>query len=62
MANDVERSGDDRPAHEIIISPEMVEAGLSHLYLYHPDRGVSDEETVKKIFEAMLYASLPTHI
>lgn len=41
---------------EIEITPEMIEAGLPHLYRYHPDRGVSDEESVKAIFRAMCEA------
>ena len=35
------------------VTPEMIEAGLAHLYRYHPDRGVGDAETVTKIFQAM---------
>ena len=39
---------------EIEITPEMIDAGLEHLYRYHHDRGVNDEDTVKFIFQAML--------
>lgn len=38
---------------EITLTPEMIEAGLIHLYRYHSERGVSDEETVKAIYRAM---------
>ena len=49
----------DRPAHcTIEITPEMIESGLVHLYRYHPDRGVSDEDTVRMIFLEM-YRLLP---
>lgn len=36
-----------------LVTEEMLNAGLSHLYHYHPDRGVSDEETVRRIFRSM---------
>jgi len=42
---------------EIEVTPAMIEAGVAHLYRYHPDRGVSDEETVRLIFQAMLSCS-----
>ena len=35
------------------ITPEMVEAGLPHLYRYHPDRGADDDESVRAIYTAM---------
>ncbi len=35
------------------VTPEMIEAGLPHLYRYHPDRGVEAEETVTRIYRAM---------
>jgi len=44
-------------SHESEISREMIEAGLLHLYRYHPDTGVDDEETVRRIFLAMLDAA-----
>ena len=46
----------DRPAvsaEEIEITPEVIEVGVLHLYRYHPDRGVIDEETVRMIFQEM---------
>ena len=42
----------DRPAIEV--TPEMIEEGLLHLYRWHPDTGVGDEDTVTRIFFAML--------
>lgn len=39
---------------EIEITPAMIEAGLGHLYRYHPDRGVDAEDTVGLIFQLML--------
>jgi hypothetical protein len=39
--------------NEIEITPAMIEAGLEHLYRYHPDIGVSDEDSVGLIFQAM---------
>ena len=39
------------------VTGEMVDAGLLHLYEYHPDRGVGDVETVTLIFLSMLHAS-----
>jgi len=39
---------------EIEVTPEMIEAGLPHLYRYHPERGVDEEETIIRIFRAML--------
>jgi hypothetical protein len=33
---------------------EMIEAGLPHLYRYHPDRGVNAEETVLRILRSVL--------
>jgi hypothetical protein len=50
----------DRPANEIEITPEMIESGVIPLYRYHPDRGVSDEETVKAIFLAMIHSQSPS--
>lgn len=51
----------DRPANpesvrgnEMQITPAMIEAGVEHLYRYHPDRGVNAERTVSAIFFAML--------
>lgn len=38
---------------EIKVTPEMIEAGLPHLYRYHPDRGVDAEDSVKAIFVEM---------
>lgn len=46
----------DRPAPNEEITSEMMEAGLAHLYRYHADRGVDDEETVRRVFQAMLSA------
>jgi hypothetical protein len=46
---------------EIEITPAMIEAGLEHLYHYHPETGVSDEETVVNIFMAMTALSLHAH-
>ena len=43
----------DKAECEIEITPEMIEAGLMHLYRYHPDTGVGDKETVVRIFVAM---------
>ena len=46
----------DSPAlevQEIEVTPEMIEAGVLHLYRYHPETGVDDEETVTRIFQAM---------
>ena len=45
-------------AFESEIPREVIEAGLLHLYLYHPEHGVSDEDTVRRIFLAMLDVSL----
>ncbi len=45
------------PVDEIeVVTLAMVEAGAVHLFRYHPDRGVSAEETVGRIFLAMLRA------
>lgn len=41
---------------EIEITPEMIEAALPHLYRYHPESGVSEEETVRQILLAALAA------
>lgn len=38
---------------EIEVTPEMAEAGLLHLYRYHPETGVDDEDTVVAIYRAM---------
>ena len=38
---------------EIEVTPEMIEAGVLHLYRYHPETGLGDEETVTRIFRAM---------
>ena len=35
-------------------TPEMIAAGEDHLFRYHPEHGVSSEETVRRIFAAML--------
>lgn len=43
---------------EIEVTPEMIEAGVVHLYRYHPDRGLTDEEAVKAIFSAMMGAKM----
>jgi hypothetical protein len=53
MPGDAHYSGQP-PATEP--TPEMLDAGLSHLYRYHPEHGVSDEDTIKNIFAAMLAA------
>jgi hypothetical protein len=45
----------DRPtlsSDEVEITPAMVAAALPHLYAYHPETGVSDEETVRAIYRA----------
>jgi hypothetical protein len=44
---------------EIEITLAMIEAGLPHLYRYHPDKGMDDEETVEAIYWTMfsIYAS-----
>ncbi len=49
----------DRPAptDEIEVTPEMIEAGVIPLCAYHPEVGVSDEETVRQIFLRMLLAA-----
>ena len=36
------------------VTPEMIEAGLPNLYRFHADSSVGDEETVTKIYLAML--------
>ena len=38
---------------KIVVTPEMIEAGLLHLYAYHPEYGVNDEQTVIRIYSAM---------
>ena len=43
--------------NDIEITPEMIEAGLEHLYRYHPDSGVNDTDTVVailRVFSAAL--------
>lgn len=50
----------DKDCREIEITPEMIEAGLRHLYWYHPDRGVDEEETLVRIFSSMKAAR--THL
>lgn len=45
---------------EIVVTPEMIEAGCMHLYRYHPDTGVGDEDTVTRIFRKM-YLLSPSH-
>lgn len=47
------KPADEMPA-EIEITPEMIEAGLLHLSRYDPEYGVDGEDTVKRIFLAML--------
>lgn len=46
----------DRSANlpKIEVTPAMIEAGLTHLYRYHPDRGVGAEETVARILQDTL--------
>lgn len=38
---------------EIEVTPEMIDAGLVHLYRYHPENGVGDAETIIAIYRAM---------
>ena len=52
-----EPGSSDKTECGIEITPEMIEAGLLHLYSWHPDTGVGDEETVKRIFREMLRLS-----
>lgn len=54
MPGDAHYAGSPPPTIEP--TPEMVEAALSHLYRYHPEHGVGDEDTVRNIFAAMLAA------
>jgi hypothetical protein len=53
MKSEVDKAGDRPAICKIEITAEMIECGLAHLYRYHPERGVSDEETVRKIFLEM---------
>jgi hypothetical protein len=43
----------EKEENEIEVTPEMIEAGLLHLYRYHPEHGVPDVETVTRIYRAM---------
>jgi hypothetical protein len=43
---------------EIEVTPEMIEAGLTYLYRYHPEKGLNDEDTVAAIYREM-YARRP---
>lgn len=47
---------------EVDVTPEMVEAGLEHLYCYNPDRGENAENTVSQIFRAMTFVSKSRHV
>ena len=42
---------------EIEVTPVMIEAGLVHLFNYHPEHGVDAEETVVRILRLMLPSS-----
>jgi hypothetical protein len=46
--------GDGAP--EIEITPAMIEAGATHLYRYHRDRGVDDDTTLEHIYRSMWMA------
>lgn len=59
MMDDGDRAGITSP--EIVITAEMIEAGLHHLFAFHPERGVGDDETVRRIFAAMLSARRVGH-
>ena len=50
---DSDKPAGDRPAHEIEVTPEMVEAGATVLSGFHPDYG-SYEEGAVEIFGVML--------
>ena len=41
---------------EIEIPEDVMEAALCHLYSYHPDRGVGEEETISRLWE-LFYSS-----
>jgi hypothetical protein len=53
-------TGSDKTECEIEITPDMVEAGLVHLFRYHAEYGVDADDTVTRIFQAMLGAQ-PKH-
>jgi hypothetical protein len=40
-------------SEEIEVTPEMMDAGLTHLFRFHPDRGIGAEETVRGIWREM---------
>lgn len=50
----------DRPTR-IEVTPAMIEAGELHLFRWNPERGVSAEISLRRIFLAMLDASRPWH-
>lgn len=52
MANDIERRR-DRPAHEIEITPEMIEAGVSVLVSYDP-RLESEDDFILRFLLSVL--------
>jgi hypothetical protein len=52
MTDDLDRSG-DRPAHEIEITPEMIEAGVSVLCAFEP-KFETEADAVRHIFGAMM--------
>jgi len=47
---------------DILITPEMIEAGEYHLYAYHPDHGVNAVETVSRIYRAMVQTVRTEHL
>ena len=51
---DSNKTAGDRPAHEIEVTPEMIEAGLPALCRYHYDGGDLSEDVVRHIFISML--------
>ena len=45
--------GKKEKGEEIKVTPQMIEAGLRHLYAYHPEHGVDGADTIRRIFVAM---------
>ena len=47
----------DECTPDIGATPEMIEPALPFLYAYHPETGVDDEETIKRIWHAMFQSA-----